>query len=55
MFAMFFANVLGCLAYLPLSLKRKNMNMKIAFGPFLIASFWVIFMAQEWVLGLVAL
>ncbi len=52
-FAMFLANFLGCVTCLPSSLKKKDMNMKIPFGPFLIAGFWIIYMIQGWVFNLV--
>ena len=52
-FAMFLANFLGCVVCLPSSLKKKDMNMKIPFGPFLIAGFWIIYMIQGWVFNLV--
>ncbi len=52
-FAMFLANVLGCVFALPSALKRKNMNMRIPFGPFLIAAFWIIYMGQNLVFNLV--
>lgn len=54
-FAMFLANFLGCLAFLPSALKKKNMNMKIPFGPFLIAAFWIVYLAQGIIFNLVAI
>ena len=54
-FAMFLANFLGCIAFLPGAISKKDMNMKIPFGPFLIAAFWIIYMAQNLVFNLVAI
>ena len=54
-FAMFLANFLGCIAFLPGAISKKDMNMKIPFGPFLIAAFWIIYMTQNLVFNLVAI
>ena len=52
---MFLANFLGCIAFLPGAISKKDMNMKIPFGPFLIAAFWIIYMTQNLVFNLVAI
>ena len=46
MFAMFAANLLGCITMLPVALIKKNHKLKIPFGPFLILGFLVIFFLQ---------
>jgi len=52
-FCVFAANLMGCFVMIPVMMrKKKNMNMRVAFGPFLIVAFMIVFLAQEWVLGL---
>lgn len=43
---MFAANVIGSIVMLPVAVKKKKKNMVIPFGPFLIVSFWLIYLAQ---------
>ncbi|MBR6097146.1 prepilin peptidase [Candidatus Saccharibacteria bacterium] len=46
MFAMFAANILGCVTMLPVALSKKDRRLKIPFGPFLILGFLVVFFLQ---------
>jgi len=47
-FCLFVANLLGCLVMVPvMKVKKKNTNMRIPFGPFLIAAFVVVFLCQD--------
>jgi len=46
-FCVFLANVMGCLVGLPMMIaKKKNTNMRLAFGPFLIVAFMIVFLLQ---------
>ncbi len=54
-FAMFLANILGCLSFLPSAIRKKDMNLRIPFGPFLIAAFWIVYMTQGFIFNLVAI
>ena len=52
-FCLFVANLLGCLVMVPLTARQgKGMNVRVPFGPFLIAAFVVVFLGQGWILGL---
>lgn len=53
MFALFAANILGSIVSLPILIVKKDRHMKIPFGPFLIMGFWIVFMAQSYILALV--
>lgn len=46
MFAMFAANILGCVVMMPVALLKKDSKMRIPFGPFLILGFLVVFFLQ---------
>lgn len=49
----FVSNFVGCLVMVPvMKIKKKNTNMQIPFGPFLIAGFIMVFLMQDWLLGL---
>lgn len=50
MFAMFAANILGCITMLPVAMSKKNHKLKIPFGPFLILGFLLIFFCQATIL-----
>ena len=50
MFAMFAANILGCITMLPVAMLKKNHKLKIPFGPFLILGFLLIFFCQAAIL-----
>ncbi|MDR2063874.1 MAG: prepilin peptidase [Candidatus Nomurabacteria bacterium] len=52
-FALFAANLLGCLVTLPLLACKKLKTRRIPFGPFLIAGFLIVFLAQNWLLSLI--
>ena len=50
----FLANLMGCLVGVPLMMvKKKKSDMRMAFGPFLIVAFLLVFLGQGWILGLV--
>ena len=51
---LFLANILGSLVGVPMMIaQKKNTNMRIAFGPFLIGAFVVVFLLQGWLLELI--
>jgi len=53
-FCLFAANLMGCLVVVPMMRsQKKNMKAQVPFGPFLIVAFMVVFLCQEWILGLV--
>ncbi len=53
--AMFAANMLGSIIMLPVALIRKKKNMAIAFGPFLIVGFWLVYLAQNSILNFIGM
>jgi len=55
LFALFAANIIGSLASVRLLIKKKGTKTAIAFGPFLILGFLVVFFLQEQILNLVTL
>jgi leader peptidase (prepilin peptidase)/N-methyltransferase len=56
-FVLFVSNLLGSLISLPivLSHKRRSLAAQVAFGPFLIAGFLIVFFAQNWLVELFAI
>ena len=53
-FCLFAANLLGSLVMLPMmKMKKKNMRMRVPFGPFLLGAFMIIFLLQTQILNLV--
>ena len=51
-FLLFIANTLGCLYGLPGMIKGKK-NLKIYFGPFLVAALFIILLLKDYLLGLI--
>jgi len=53
-FCLFAANLLGCLAMVPIMMvRKKNMETRVPFGPFLVAGFVVVWLCQDVLLGLI--
>ncbi|MDR2336988.1 MAG: prepilin peptidase [Candidatus Nomurabacteria bacterium] len=52
-FALFAANLIGCLVTVPLLACKKLKNPRIPFGPFLISGFLIVFLIQNWLLSLI--
>lgn len=52
---MFAANVLGSVVMLPVALVKKKKKMAIPFGPFLIAGFWLVYLAQNSILNFIGM
>lgn len=54
-FCVFLANLIGCIVMVPITkMQKKGMDTQVAFGPFLIIGFMVVYLFANWFLGLVS-